>query len=68
MTINVKAREINWISVLERSASTMIQTFMAGWVVLDASSMKTAGLSAVAAGLSVLKNAVKEWHSKTEKV
>ena len=68
MTIHVKAREINWVSVIERSVSTAVQTFAAGWIVLDASSAKTAGLAALASGLSVLKNAVKEWHSKTEKI
>mgnify|MGYP001372238485 CR=1 FL=1 len=68
MTIHIKAREINWVAVSERALSTMIQTFLAGWVILDTSSLKTAGLAAVAAGLSVLKNAVREWCSLTEKI
>ena len=68
MTIHVKAREINWLAVAERAVSTMIQTFLAGWIILDTSSLKTAGLAAAAAGLSVLKNAVREWVTKVEKI
>jgi len=68
MTIQVKAKEINWWAVGERALSTMIQTFLAGWIILDTSSLKTAGLAAAAAGLSVLKNAVREWVTKVEKI
>ena len=68
MTIQVKAKEINWWAVGERALSTMLQTFLAGWIILDTSSLKTAGLAAAASGLSVVKNAVREWVTKVEKI
>ena len=68
MTIQVKAKEINWWAVGERALSTMIQTFLAGWIILDTSSLKTAGLAAAASGLSVVKNAGREWVTKVEKI
>ena len=68
MTIQVKAKEINWWAVGERALSTMMQTFLAGWIILDTSSLKTAGLAAAASGLSVVKNAVREWVTKVEKI
>ena len=68
MTIQVKAKEINWWAVGERALSTIIQTFLAGWLILDTSSLKTAGLAAAASGLSVVKNAVREWVTKVEKI
>ena len=68
MTIQVKAKEINWWAAGERALATMIQTFLAGWIILDTSSLKTAGLAAAASGLSVVKNAVREWVTKVEKI
>ena len=68
MTIQVKAKEINWWAVGERALSTMMQTFLAGWIIQDTSSVKTDGVAAAASGLSVVKNAVREWVTKVEKI
>lgn len=67
MTVNVKAKQVDWANVLERMASTAIQVALAAVVVGDVSSWKTAAMAGLAAGLSVLKNAVKEWRALVEK-
>ncbi len=67
MTINVKAKEIDWVSVGEKAISTALQTFLSLWVLTDTSSVEGAVVAAGAAALAVLKNAVKEWRSELEK-
>lgn len=67
MTISVEAKQIDWTGVLERMASTAVQVALAAVVVGDVSSLKTAAMTGLAAGLSVLKNAVKEWRALVEK-
>ena len=67
MTIHVKAKEINWISVAEKAVSTAIQSALALVVVGDLGSVKLALAAGLAAGLAVLKNAVKEWRGLVEK-
>ncbi len=64
MTIQVKARQIAWKSVVEKSVSTFIQSFLSIFVIADMSSAKGAFTAAGAATLSVLKNAVKDWNEK----
>tara|TARA_B100000287_G_scaffold426449_1_gene474379 strand:+ start:7918 stop:8124 length:207 start_codon:yes stop_codon:yes gene_type:complete len=67
MTIKVKAKEINWMSVGEKAISTALQSFLAIWVVTDTSSVKGALTAAAAAGIAVLKNAVKEYRAQVDK-
>ena len=67
MTIHVKAKEINWISVAEKAVSTAIQSALALLVVGDVVSVKLALAAGLAAGLAGLKNAVKEWRGLVEK-
>ena len=67
MTIYVKAQEINWVSVAEKAVSTAIQSGLALLVVGDLGSVKLALAAGLAAGLAVLKNAVKEWRGLVEK-
>ena len=67
MTIHVKAKEINWISVAEKAVSTAIQSALALLVVGDLGSVKLALAAGLAAGLAVLKNAVKEGRGLVEK-
>jgi len=67
VTINVKAKEIDWVSVGEKAISTALQTFLSLWVLTDTSSVEGAVVAAGAAALAVLKNAVKEWRSELEK-
>ena len=67
MTIHVKAKEINSISVAEKAVSTAIQSALALLVVGDLGSVKLALAAGLAAGLAVLKNAVKEWRGLVEK-
>lgn len=68
MTINVKAREIDWRNVCERAVATALQAGLALVVVGNMGSLETAVVAAVAAGLAVIKNAVQEWLSAVEKV
>jgi len=68
MTIHMKAKEINWVSVAEKAISTGIQSGLALLVVGDMSSVELALASGLAAGLAVLKNAVKEWRNLVEKI
>jgi|TARA_Y100000310_G_scaffold23587_1_gene22649 hypothetical protein len=67
MTIHVKAKQIQWVSVAEKAVATAIQSGLAVVVVADVASAKAALVAAVAAGLAVLKNAVKDWVSALEK-
>jgi len=67
MTIYVKAQEINWVSVAEKAVSTAIQSGLALLVVGDLGSVKLALAAGLAAGLAVVKNAVKEWRGLVEK-
>ena len=67
MTINVKAKEVNWLTVLERAVATALQAGLALVVVGDLSSLEAALVASVAAGLAVVKNAVQEWLSTLEK-
>ena len=67
MTIHVKAKQIQWVSVAEKAVATAIQSGLAVVVVADVASAKAALVAAVAAGLAVLKNAVKDWGSALEK-
>ncbi len=65
----MKAREINWVNVGERCLATMAQAFLAAWTIgAGGGAARAAAIAAVAAGLSVVKNAVTEWASNTEKV
>ncbi len=68
MTTMVKAKEINWLNVLERAAATAVQGFLAVWVMTDLSTVEGAATAAAAAALSVLKTAVVEWNTKFEQV
>jgi hypothetical protein len=63
----VKAKQIQWVSVAEKAVATAIQSGLAVVVVADVASAKAALVAAVAAGLAVLKNAVKDWVSALEK-
>ena len=67
MTIYVKAQEINWVSVAEKAVSTAIQRGLALLVVGALGSVKLALAAGLAAGLAVVKNAVKEWRGLVEK-
>ena len=67
MTIYVKAQEINWVSVAEKAVSTAIQSGLALLVVGELGSVKLALAAGLAAGLAVVKNAVKEWRGLVEK-
>jgi len=67
VTIHVKAKQIQWVSVAEKAVATAIQSGLAVVVVADVASAKAALVAAVAAGLAVLKNAVKDWVSALEK-
>jgi len=64
MTIQVKSRQVGWKSVIEKSVSTFVQTFLSIFMLADLSSAKGALTAALAAGLSVLKNATKDWNEK----
>jgi hypothetical protein len=68
MTTIIKAKEIQWVNVLERAVATTLQSFLAVWMMTDCSTLRAAAVSAVASGLSVLKSAVAEWNSKLEKL
>ena len=68
MTTMIKAKEINWVNVVERAAATAVQGFLAVWVMTDLSTVEGAATAAAAAALSVLKTAVVEWNSKLEKI
>jgi hypothetical protein len=67
VTIDVRAKEIDWIGTLERAIATALQAGLAVWTVGGLDSGKAAVTAAAAAGLSVLKNVVKDWVSKVEK-
>ena len=66
MTIQVKQRQVGWKSVIEKSVSTFVQSFLSIFVLADLSSAKGAFTAAGAAALSVLKNAVKDWNTKVD--
>ena len=68
MTTLIKAKEIIWVNVLERAVATTLQSFLAVWMITDCSTLRAAAVSAVASGLSVLKNAVAEWNSRLENI
>ena len=68
MTTLIKAKEIQWINVLERALATMAETFLAVWVITDISTVTAAAVAAGASGLAVIKSAVAEWNSKMEKI
>ena len=66
MTIQVKARQVDWKSVAEKAVSTFIQSFLSIFVLVDTSTIKGAATAGAAAALAVLKNAVKEWNGKVD--
>ena len=68
MTTMVKAKEINWVNVVERALATAAEGFLAVWVMTDLSTLESAATAGAAAALSVLKTAVVEWNSKLEKI
>lgn len=68
MTTLIKAKEIQWINVLERALATMAETFLAVWVITDISTVTAAAVAAGASGLAVIKSAVADWNSKMEKI
>jgi hypothetical protein len=43
------------IDVTERALATAVQTFLALWLATDLTDMRSAGVAAAAAGLSVIK-------------
>lgn len=61
-----KVQQIDWKDVIIRAAKTAVQTFMAtaslgAFVAIDQPQIQAAGTAAIAAGISVVWNALAQW-------